>query len=238
MAWLGALSCNQGVSQGSSLICCLKEEESNSRFQGWLTGFSSCRFGMWISPTRQLVSSKPWGESASKMEVTGSRPESQTCHLITFAVFSELEASHQGISLRSRCPKGLDTRRQGSFGSSLESAYPNEVAVSYHSRPCAESHFLPKGFSRPPSTQASQNQPFLQMRKLDVPAMRWTFCVGGIMLFQYNRKFVLFGVPLWYRGLKIRYCHCSSSGHCCRAGSIPGPGMSTYCRHGPKKKLF
>ena len=25
-------------------------------------------------------------------------------------------------------------------------------------------------------------------------------------------------------GLKIQRCHCSSSGHCCGVGSIPGPG--------------
>ena len=44
------------------------------------------------------------------------------------------------------------------------------------------------------------------------------------------------GAPLWCSELKIQQCHCSVSGHCCGAGSIPGPGNSTYPRPSPEKK--
>ena len=77
-------------------------------------------------------------ESASKMDVTGS------CSLIKdmpshpFAMFCELEASHEAGPYA----RGVDTRRQGSFGASLESACHSEVAFGFHSRPCSESHFL------------------------------------------------------------------------------------------------
>ena len=36
--------------------------------------------------------------------------------------------------------------------------------------------------------------------------------------------------------LRIWHCHCSSLGHCCGAGSVPGPGTSTCHRWGQKKK--
>ena len=41
------------------------------------------------------------------------------------------------------------------------------------------------------------------------------------------------GVLQWPNGLRIQHCHCSSSGHCCGVGLIPGPGASACCRHGP-----
>ena len=44
------------------------------------------------------------------------------------------------------------------------------------------------------------------------------------------------GVPLWHSGLRIWCCHCSSLGHCCGAGSIPGPGTSICYGCGQKKK--
>ena len=43
-------------------------------------------------------------------------------------------------------------------------------------------------------------------------------------------------VPLWSSGLRIWHCHCSSRGHCCGSGSIPGPGTSTCHGHGQKNK--
>ena len=36
-------------------------------------------------------------------------------------------------------------------------------------------------------------------------------------------------------GLRIWHCHCSSSGHCCGVGSIPGLGTSTCCGHSQKQ---
>ena len=44
------------------------------------------------------------------------------------------------------------------------------------------------------------------------------------------------GVPFWYRGLRIRHCHCSGAGHCCGTDLIPGPGTSTCGRLGKMKK--
>ena len=44
-------------------------------------------------------------------------------------------------------------------------------------------------------------------------------------------------VPLWHSMLRIRCCHCSSSGHCYDSGSIPGPGTShTHTQQKKKKK--
>ena len=43
-------------------------------------------------------------------------------------------------------------------------------------------------------------------------------------------------VPWWLSRLRSQHSHCSSSGHCFGAGLIPGPGTSTCCRHGQKKK--
>ena len=40
-----------------------------------------------------------------------------------------------------------------------------------------------------------------------------------------------FGIPFWCSGLRIRHCHCSSSGHYCGAGSIPGLGTSMCQGH-------
>ena len=36
--------------------------------------------------------------------------------------------------------------------------------------------------------------------------------------------------------LRIQHCHCSGLGYCCGIGLIPGPGTSTFCGHGWKKK--
>ena len=36
--------------------------------------------------------------------------------------------------------------------------------------------------------------------------------------------------------LRIQHCHCSSLGYLCGIGLIPGPGTSTFCGHGWKKK--
>ena len=49
-------------------------------------------------------------------------------------------------------------------------------------------------------------------------------------------KNVSFGVLLWYSGLMIQHCHCSSLGHCYGAGLIPGPGTSTCHGIWQKKK--
>ena len=54
----------------------------------------------------------------------------------------------------------------------------------------------------------------------------------------------LWGVPLWCSRLRIRHCHCSSSGHChccssghcCRACLIPSGGTSTCLGCSQKKK--
>ena len=39
-------------------------------------------------------------------------------------------------------------------------------------------------------------------------------------------------------GLRIQHYHCSSLGHCCGMGLIPGPGNSTNHGHGQKKKRY
>ena len=44
------------------------------------------------------------------------------------------------------------------------------------------------------------------------------------------------GVSLWYSGLKIWHCHCSSLGPCCGVALIPGPGTSICHRSGKKEK--
>ena len=41
------------------------------------------------------------------------------------------------------------------------------------------------------------------------------------------------GVPLWCSGLRVWCCHCSSLGHCCGWGSIPGPGTFKCGAHSP-----
>ena len=43
------------------------------------------------------------------------------------------------------------------------------------------------------------------------------------------------GFPCWPNRLRIQHCHCSSSGHCCGTGLIPGQGTSACCRRGQKK---
>ena len=44
------------------------------------------------------------------------------------------------------------------------------------------------------------------------------------------------GSSLLAQQLRILHCHCSSSGRCCGAGSIPGPGTFACHEHGQKKK--
>ena len=44
------------------------------------------------------------------------------------------------------------------------------------------------------------------------------------------------GVPLWCSRLRIPPCHCSCSGCCYGAGSIPGLGTFTCHRPGQKRK--
>ena len=46
---------------------------------------------------------------------------------------------------------------------------------------------------------------------------------------------LLRGIPLSCGGLRIWHCHCSSLGHCCGVGSIPGPGTSTCHGCSPQK---
>ena len=50
------------------------------------------------------------------------------------------------------------------------------------------------------------------------------------------RKGGMFGVPLYFGGLRIQHCHCYSSGCRCGMGSIPDPGISTRPGHSQKKK--
>ena len=48
---------------------------------------------------------------------------------------------------------------------------------------------------------------------------------------------MMLGVLLWRSGLRIQHCHCSSSGPCYGAGSIPGPEnfcVSQACREQKK----
>lgn len=42
--------------------------------------------------------------------------------------------------------------------------------------------------------------------------------------------------PLWNSWLRISHCHCSGSGLCCGAGSVPDSGTSACWGHGHKKK--
>lgn len=56
--------------------------------------------------------------------------------------------------------------------------------------------------------------------------------------FAFAVKTVFSGAPWWCSGLGIRHCHCSSSGRCHGAGSIPGPGTSTPGTQPKKKSLF
>ena len=44
------------------------------------------------------------------------------------------------------------------------------------------------------------------------------------------------GVLLWHSGLRVWHYYCSSSGHCCDVGLIPGLGTSTCHGHSQKKK--
>ena len=49
-------------------------------------------------------------------------------------------------------------------------------------------------------------------------------------------KIQTFGVPWWYRRLRIQHCHCSGSGHCCcYGGSDPWPGNFYMLWAQPKK---
>ena len=64
---------------------------------------------------------------------------------------------------------------------------------------------------------------------------------GLLYLFlMYETKILLFkktlGVPLWCRGLRIRWYHCCDLAHYCGSGSVPGLGTSTCCGHGQKIK--
>ena len=45
-----------------------------------------------------------------------------------------------------------------------------------------------------------------------------------------------YGIPLLCSKLMILCCHCSSSGHCCEAGSFPGPGTFACCGHSQNKQ--
>ena len=49
-------------------------------------------------------------------------------------------------------------------------------------------------------------------------------------------KITWVGVPLWCNGLRIWLCHCSSSGLCCGARSIPGRGNFCMLLVWSKKK--
>ena len=44
------------------------------------------------------------------------------------------------------------------------------------------------------------------------------------------------GIPLWHSELRIQHCYCSSSGHCCGMGWIPGQGTPTCPETAKKKK--
>ena len=44
------------------------------------------------------------------------------------------------------------------------------------------------------------------------------------------------GILSWGSRLRIQQCHCSSLGHCCGVGSIPGLGTCTWHRGSQKKK--
>ena len=44
------------------------------------------------------------------------------------------------------------------------------------------------------------------------------------------------GVTWWSSGLKIWWCQCCGSGHCCGTSSVPGPGNSTGHRCGKNKQ--
>ena len=44
------------------------------------------------------------------------------------------------------------------------------------------------------------------------------------------------GVLLWCRRLSMWNCHCSSLGHCCGMGLIPGLGIYECCKSSQKKK--
>ena len=44
---------------------------------------------------------------------------------------------------------------------------------------------------------------------------------------------------MWHSRLRVWHCHCSSSGHCCDVGLIPGLGTSACCGCGPPpKKIY
>ena len=44
------------------------------------------------------------------------------------------------------------------------------------------------------------------------------------------------GIPLWPSRLRIQFCHCCGSGHCCAVGSVPGLGTSNAMGMAKKKK--
>ena len=52
---------------------------------------------------------------------------------------------------------------------------------------------------------------------------------------QFNQKMSR-GVPLWYSGLRIQCCYCSSSGCCCGIGSIPPIQTFLQRRYGDGKE--
>ena len=62
------------------------------------------------------------------------------------------------------------------------------------------------------------------------PVCRWQI-IGLLLSFQNTEEP---GVPTWLSGLRTQHSHCSGSGGCCGAGSVPGLGTSTYCGHGQK----
>ena len=43
-------------------------------------------------------------------------------------------------------------------------------------------------------------------------------------------------VPGWLSGLRIWWCHCCGSSHCCNASSIPDLATFTYCGHCQKQQ--
>ena len=67
---------------------------------------------------------------------------------------------------------------------------------------------------------------------MGVPAMRYRVPLGD----DENILKLVVGAPLWHSRLRNWHCRCSSSSHCCSAGSIPGLGTSTCCGCGQKKK--
>ena len=71
----------------------------------------------------------------------------------------------------------------------------------------------------------------LVFSKLQIKATVKYHFVGTRVAIMKNRQWV----PRWLSRLKIQHCHCCSPGDCYGVGLIPGPGISTRCRHGPKQ---